>query len=216
MPAVALLLIILAAAGAVALIALAAPFAFRFRLELPESGWEVRVTWLWDAVSVYRSTPGKRRRKADRDKGRRDKRRRGSDKKRRRRVKNPKAFLRKDFRRVLLSLSARLLRRVDVRTLRLRVVFGLYDPADTGMAYGWILPVALAVGRLSSARIVVEPRFDNEDPEIEIDGEGHIRVVPILLAATLLGLFFRRDGWIVLGTVREALWSTAKPSRRRR
>ena len=209
MPAVTLLLILLAAAGAVVLIALTAPFAFRFRLDLPESGWEVRITWLWGAVTVYRNTPGKRRRKADRDKRRRDK-------KPRRRVKNPKALLRGDFRRVLLSLPARLLRRIDVRTLRLRVVFGLYDPADTGVAYGWILPVALTVGRLSSARIAIEPRFDNEDPEIEVDGEGHVRVVPILLGAALLGLFFRRDGWIVLATIREALWSTGKPTRRRR
>jgi hypothetical protein len=215
-PAVTLLLILLAAAGAVVLIALTAPFAFRFRLDLPESGWEVRITWLWGALTVYRNTPGKRRRKADRDKRRRDKRRRRSDKKKRRRVRNPRAFLRGDFRRVLLSLAVRLLRRIDVRTLRLRVIFGLYDPADTGVAYGWILPVALTVGRLSSARIAIEPRFDNEDPELEVDGEGHVRVVPILLGAALLGLFFRRDGWIVLATIREALWSTGKPTRRRR
>jgi hypothetical protein len=147
---------------------------------------------------------------------RRENRRRSSDKKKRRRLKNPKAFLREEFRRVLLSLAARLLRRIEVRTLWLRIVFGLYDPADTGMAYGWILPFALAVGRPSSAQVRIAPRFDNEDPEIEIEGEGDIRVVPILLGATLLGLFFRRDGWVVLATVREAFWSTGKPTRRRR
>lgn len=216
MPAVTVLLILLAAVGAVVAAVLAAPFAFRFRMDLPGTGWEIRVTWFWGTLPVYRSTPGKRRRKADRDKKRRDKRRRGSEKEKRRRVKNPKAFLREDFRRVLLSFAARLLRRIEVRTLKLRVLFGLYDPADTGMAYGWILPFALALGEISSARIRIEPRFDNEDPEIAVDGEGDIRLVPLRLLATLLGLFFRRDGWIILATVRGALWSTGKPTRRRR
>jgi hypothetical protein len=214
-PAVTVLLIILAAVGAVVLIALTAPFAFRFRLDVPRGGWQARVTWLWDWVTVYRSTPEKRRRRKSRSR-RREKRRRDSDGKGRHRVKNPRAFLREDFRRVLLSLAARLLRRIEVRTLRLRIAFGLYDPADTGMVYGWILPVVLVVGEISSARIQIEPRFDNEDPEIEVEGEGFVRVVPILLGATLVGLFFRRDGWIVLGTVREALWSTGKRSHRRR
>ena len=84
----------------------------------------------------------------------------------------------------LLRLVRDLLRRIDIRDLRMDVRVGLDDPADTGRLWAIVGPFAAMLTLPPVARVAIEPEFTAET--LEIDGKGRIRVVPIQLLFVLL------------------------------
>lgn len=204
MSAPAIILIILASLLGLLLILLASPVGLAFWFDLPENGGGATVSWLWGAVRFH---PGKK----DEEKAR-EKRAKRKPKKRKG-IKNPRALLDERLFRAALRILGRLTRRIEIHRLTIRLAFGLEDPADTGAIYGRIFPLILTLRQmgvrgLSRARLNVEPCFDLE--VLELQGAGRISLVPLLVVATAVGAFLRRDGWIVLGAIRRAMWSTRK------
>lgn len=95
------------------------------------------------------------------------------------------AMLRSEgFGRRLLKLARDLLRRIHIRELRLNLRLGLDDPADTGRLWAVLGPLAAMLALLPHAHVTIEPAFSAE--AFEIDGHGHIRVIPIQLLFVIL------------------------------
>lgn len=87
----------------------------------------------------------------------------------------------------VLRLVRDLLRRIHIFELSLKVRLGLDDPADTGRLWAVVGPVAALLTLLPVARVAIEPEFNTET--LEVDGKGHIRIIPIqLLFVTLIFL----------------------------
>jgi hypothetical protein len=84
----------------------------------------------------------------------------------------------------LIRLLRRLYRCLHIRHLRLHVLLGLDDPADTGQLWGVVGPLALAVPVPAGADLAILPEFT--EAAFRIDGEGTVRIVPIEIIGTLL------------------------------
>lgn len=200
MPVFVLLLVILLSLGAVVIILASSPLALWFTLEYPGDGAALSIIWLW-GLARFRPGPGSK----GKEKKRQEKQ---AEKRKKKRIKNPKAFLAPAVRRAAFRVVGRILRRIDVRQLRLHLVVGLADPADTAFLFGALLPLTITVNALPVGEFRVLPRFDAE--ALEIEGAGEVQVVPLMVVGTAIGTFFRRDGWIILRAVKEAMWNTAK------
>ena len=97
---------------------------------------------------------------------------------------HPWAMLRsKGFLSRLIRLLRRLIGCIHIRRLRLQVLLGLDDPADTGQLWGMVGPLALLVPVPARAELVIQPDFT--DAVLQIDGEGAVRILPIEVIATL-------------------------------
>ena len=84
----------------------------------------------------------------------------------------------------LLRLARDLLRRIHIRELSLEIRLGLGDPADTGRLWSLVGPLAAMLALPSVTRVAIEPEFTAE--ALEIDGKGHIRIIPIQLLLVIL------------------------------
>jgi hypothetical protein len=84
----------------------------------------------------------------------------------------------------VLRLVRDLLRRVHIFDLSLKVRLGLDDPADTGRLWAVVGPVAALLTLPPVARFAIEPEFNTET--LEVDGKGHIRIIPIQLLFVIL------------------------------
>ena len=86
-----------------------------------------------------------------------------------------------------LARLIRLLRRlrgcIHIRRLRLHVLLGLDDPADTGRLWGMVGPLALLVPVPAGADLAIQPEFTGAT--LQIDGEGAVRILPIEIIGTL-------------------------------
>jgi hypothetical protein len=91
-----------------------------------------------------------------------------------------------------LSRLIRLLRRlrgcIHIRQLRLQVLMGLDDPADTGQLWGIVGPLTLALPVPAGANVAIQPEFTGAT--FQVDGEGSIRIVPIEIIGTLIAFAF--------------------------
>lgn len=173
-----------------------------------------RVTWLWGAVRLHPRT----KESGERDRKRKD---RKKEKKKARKAKPPNPARRRGmidlardpgFRTSVLKDLIRLIRRIDVPLLDIRIRLGLADPADTGLLYG-LLSAAIgaatadprsAIGGDDRHRLQVEPVFDAEF--VDLTGQGNLRIVPITVVGTALGVAVGPTGRRVLGT----LWRTRR------
>jgi len=82
----------------------------------------------------------------------------------------------------------RLLRRL-VRAVRFgrwsaRMRFGLADPADTGLLWGLLGPLALVAQHVRGADLELGPVFDDEC--LHFDAEGSVAIVPLELLAVVV------------------------------
>jgi len=87
-----------------------------------------------------------------------------------------------------ISLLIRMLRRlkacIHIRQLRLHILLGLDDPADTGQLWGMIGPLALAIPVPAGANVAIQPEFTGA--AFLVDGEGAIRIIPIEIIGSLI------------------------------
>jgi hypothetical protein len=89
----------------------------------------------------------------------------------------------------LLSFIKRIIRRIKVRELTANLKVGLDNPADTGLLFAFIAPLSLAINYFLPHPIKIQPSFTGES---FINGYlyGAVRMWPIQLAASLIGLAF--------------------------
>lgn len=196
-----------------AIVALAAPIEALY--DSARSHYPFRVTWLWGAVRLF-----PRSRKGDKG-GPKGAGWKKDSKKASRRGKAPNPARRRgmiglfrdpEFRRTLLRDILRLVRRVEIPIIDLQLVLGLADPADTGLAYGFLSAAAAAVSRHPKGRFAVgdrhrlrvEPAFDQE--RAELSGRANLRLVPMAVLGTAVAVGFGPTGRRILGT----LWRTRR------
>ncbi|MFW6250993.1 MAG: DUF2953 domain-containing protein [Alkalispirochaetaceae bacterium] len=196
-----------------AIAALAVPFEALY--DSARSHYPFRVTWLWGAVRLF---PRSRKGEKGGPKGAGSKK---DSKKASHRGKAPNPARRRamirlfrdpEFRRTLLRDILRLLRRVEIPLIDLRLVLGLADPADTGLAYGFLSAAAAAVRTYSKSsfaaddrrRLRVEPIFDHE--RVDLFGRASLRLVPIAVLGTAVAVGFGPTGRRTFGT----LWRTRR------
>mgnify|MGYP002713027238 CR=1 FL=1 len=99
------------------------------------------------------------------------------------------------FRAQLRRLLQQLAHAVHWRTLRLHVLFGLDDPADTGCLWGVLGP--LSTGLLPAhADVVIRPTF--EGPVFAFQGTAEVRIVPLRIARVLLVFALSPATWRAL------------------
>jgi hypothetical protein len=89
------------------------------------------------------------------------------------------------FRQRLLKLFKDILGATRVSGLTLRARLGLDDPADTGMLWGFVGPLASLLASIRSAAIRIEPEFMCET--FELDSEGKVRIIPIQYIFIMVG-----------------------------
>ena len=94
--------------------------------------------------------------------------------------------LMKDLKRLLNGLVYA----IRVRYLRGCIRIGLQDPADTGQAAGSLWSLAGWLQSLYPVEIEIEPSFCQE--VLEGEGQGALRIWPILVALSLLRFSFSR------------------------
>jgi hypothetical protein len=89
----------------------------------------------------------------------------------------------------LLSFIKRFIRQIKVRDLTANLKVGLDNPADTGLLFALIAPLNLAINYFLPHPIKIQPSFTGES---FITGYlyGAVRLWPIQLAASLIGLAF--------------------------
>jgi hypothetical protein len=89
----------------------------------------------------------------------------------------------------LHSFVKRIIRQIKVRGLTANLKVGLDNPADTGLLFAFIAPLNLAVNYFLPHPIKIQPSFTGES---FINGYlyGAVRLWPIQLAASLMGLAF--------------------------
>jgi hypothetical protein len=118
------------------------------------------------------------------------------------RVQTIMAFLGSDG---LIARVAWTLRRLAqvfvIKKARLHVRFGLDDPADTGMLYGYVSPLIALCAAAGPDRIVVTPEF--AQAEWGYRAQFKAEFVPLRIVAVLLRFVFARE-------VRAALWRAWK------
>ena len=87
------------------------------------------------------------------------------------------------------SFIKRIIRQIKIRELTANFKLGLDNPADTGMLFAFIGPLNLAINYFLPNPIKIEPSFTGESL---ITGYlyGAVRLWPIQLAASLVGLAF--------------------------
>lgn len=203
------LLALLAVAGAAA----AVPFDALY--DSGRSPHPFQLSWLWGAVRLYPRPrkEGKTRRRDETEARKKKRKARSGDQPNRARLgATVKLLGEPEFRWTLLQDLKRLLRRVAIPRFDIRVIIGLADPADTGLAYGTLAAAAgvagidpeRGTGGDNTRRLRIEPLFDEE--ALTIDGLARLRIVPITVVGTALLIAIGPTGRRVLGT----LWRTRK------
>ena len=139
--------------------------------------FQMRLAWLFGLVSKEITRAKKKKPK---------------EKKRKRRIKARTIF--KILRtRGLLGQLRRLLwdilRRLNIRDLRINFRVGLDDPADTGLLFALIGPATFFLGSSRVHEIRIEPSFEDE-AVFEGYFHGAVRLVPIQLAIPILRFVF--------------------------
>jgi len=94
----------------------------------------------------------------------------------------------------LRNFIKRIIRQIKVRELAANLKIGLDNPADTGLLFAFIAPLNLAINYFLPNPIKIGPLFTGES---FITGYlyGAVRLWPIQLAASLIGLAFSLPAW---------------------
>jgi hypothetical protein len=81
------------------------------------------------------------------------------------------------FRRRTIRFIKGLLQATHTRGLYCRLRIGLDDPADTGLLWGVLGPVAGIAASFRCAEVRIEPEF--ADPVLEVESHGEFRLIPL-------------------------------------
>lgn len=102
-----------------------------------------------------------------------------------------------DLRRRFFRFIKDLFGSLTIGELKLSVWFGFSDPADTGMATGWLWPISFWLSKVKRADIAITPVFHQET--FDAKGAGEVRFVPIValysVAAMALSPALLRGLW---------------------
>lgn len=116
----------------------------------------------------------------------------------------------RSLRRPLFRLFSDLLNGIKIKRLDSYVMFGLSDPADTGMLCGFIHAVAgLAYSRCKHCSFSINPVFVN--PMVNFKGDMEIRVrIYSLIYPMLKFMFNRKTLSFTYSIIKEKLWGKQK------
>ena len=171
-------------AGLLALLAVPVNLDFRFEGIEPLGG-QVTIRWLFGAVALRvplrragrRSSESQAQPRAGRAPAK------GAEC---RRLGNAVAILRQaELRRRVLRLLRDLVAAARFHELRLRLRLGLGDPADTGLLWAFLWPLATAAHNLRNADVRIEPEFI--DAAFEFRAAGRLRLIPLQIVALAIG-----------------------------
>jgi len=116
---------------------------------------------------------------------------------------NPLAAWRfKPFRQRILRFIRDLWTAVHKRDVRLQLLIGLSDPADTGQLWALMGPVSAVLTYSRDVEIDIEPDFT--ESTLEIRSSGYIRVIPLQLLGLSLALLLSPPFWLGLQKMRGA------------
>jgi hypothetical protein len=93
----------------------------------------------------------------------------------------------------LARLLRGLIRVVQVRSLKIDLVIGLSDPADTGEAVGLLWAALSPIEALTPVRSKIEPAFSEE--RLEGSFEGRLRIVPLRIIPPLAHFILSPSTW---------------------
>jgi len=116
----------------------------------------------------------------------------------------------RSLRRPLFRLFSDLLNGIKIKRLESYLMFGLSDPADTGMLCGFIHAVAgLAYSRCKHCSFSINPVFVN--PMMDFKGDMEIRVrIYSLIYPMLKFMFNRKTLSFTYSIIKEKLWGKQK------
>lgn len=116
----------------------------------------------------------------------------------------------RSLRRPLFRLFSDLLNGIKIKRLESYVMFGLSDPADTGMLCGFIHAVTgLAYSRCKHCSFSINPVFMN--PMVDFKGDMEIRVrIYSLIYPMLKFMFNRKTLSFTYSIIKEKLWGKQK------
>lgn len=195
MPAWAWALIAFGAATICGVLVLSVPVDVRFYVARPaERSAQFRLEWLWGAVgkSFSGRTGAKRTARPEPPERR-------THPRRKRRGAMPGTGL------IIGMLGAlrRSARGIAVKRLKVNVVFGSPDAAETGLICALVFPVvAAAQPLLGKAEIEIQPDFDRERLEYEVD--GWVRVSPLRIIVPFVAFGLRPSTLADLAEMRRA------------
>jgi hypothetical protein len=184
------------------LVLLAVPFSLSYRLRWPQPGRnEVTLGWAFGLLQLRlppassaatRDAPCKPP-VAPRKKARR----------RRQSSLNPIALLRQPaFRQRLLRYLRECWRALHKQELQLRLRIGLDDPADTGLLWGMMGPLAGLLANNREVALTLEPEFEAET--FELESSGTIAFSPLRLIYLTVALLLSPTLWQGLRQLRKA------------
>jgi len=91
-----------------------------------------------------------------------------------------------ELRQYILSFVPRVLRAITSNDVQVTIRIGLDNPADTGVLWGYMGPVAGWLGSLRNVSIGLVPEFSQAI--FEFNGEGRLRFIPIQFIYLLIAL----------------------------
>ena len=119
------------------------------------------------------------------------------------RKSNPLAAWRlRSFRQRLIKFVHDLWRAMHKRDVRLHLLIGLDDPADTGQLWAVMGPLSAILAQCREVHIDIEPDFT--DTRFEFNSSGNIRVIPLQLLALIFALLLSPPFWHGVQQMRKA------------
>jgi hypothetical protein len=116
---------------------------------------------------------------------------------------NPLAAWRiRSFRQRIIKFLRDLWRAIHKRDVRLHLLIGLDDPADTGQLWALMGPLSAVLAQSRAVRIDIEPDFT--ESHLEFNSSGDIRVIPLQLIGLALALLLSPPFWYGLQQMRKA------------
>ena len=106
------------------------------------------------------------------------------------------------FRQRLLRFLRDLWRALHLRELRVRLLVGLGDPADTGQLWAIMGPVSAVLAQSKSVDFDVEPDFN--ESTLEFSSNGRLRIIPLQLIGLALALLLSPSIWYGLRQMHKA------------
>lgn len=107
----------------------------------------------------------------------------------------------KAFRRRIIKFVSDFWHAIHKRNVNLRIRIGLGDPADTGLLWAVVGPVAGILANAQEASIELEPEFF--DATFELDSSGNIRLIPLQMIYLTAGLLLSPPVWQAIKQVRK-------------
>ncbi len=111
-----------------------------------------------------------------------------------------KLMLQKRFRQRLITYFSDVWRAIAKKDIKFHMKIGLDDPADTGQLWAIVGPTSVLLAQAQQMSLVVEPDFTTT--KFEFDGQGTLRVIPLMIIFITLKLLCSPAVWQGLRQIR--------------